>query len=226
MERLESAVVELGDLADRLTLVGGCLTPLLITDPAAPPPRPTIDVDLIVEVTTTTAYDRLSLDMRQRGFQPGADPDDPICRFRKGGIIIDLMPTSPQVLGFGNRWYPLAAATATRIVLPGGHRLRHASAPCFLATKIVAFRDRGGGNYLASPDFEDIVSVVDGRPELVAELNAAPGELRTWVRAELADMAGDRGFTDSLYGMVPGHGDVRGRVDVVRARFGQLTDSR
>jgi hypothetical protein len=112
MERLESAVVELCDLADRLTLVGGCLTPLLITDPAAPPPRPTIDVDLIVEVTTTTAYDRLSLDMRQRGFQPGADPDDPICRFRKGGIIIDLMPTSPQVLGFGNRWYPLAAATA------------------------------------------------------------------------------------------------------------------
>lgn len=222
IERLESAVTELGDIADRLTLVGGCLTPLLITDPAAPPPRPTMDVDLVVELTTALEYDRLSRKMRRRGFQPGGEPDDPICRFRKGAITIDLLPTSPDVLGFGNRWYPLAAATAPSMVLPNGHPLRHASAPCFLATKIVAFRDRGGGDYLSSRDFEDIVSVVDGRPELAAEFTAAPDELRIWVRAELAEMARNRGFTDSLYGMVPGHGDVAGRVAIVSARFDQL----
>lgn len=158
IERLESAVTELGDIADRLTLVGGCLTPLLITDPAAPPPRPTMDVDLVVELTTALEYDRLSRKMRRRGFQPGGEPDDPICRFRKGAITIDLLPTSPDVLGFGNRWYPLAA----------------------------------------------------------------PDELRIWVRAELAEMARNRGFTDSLYGMVPGHGDVAGRVAIVSARFDQL----
>lgn len=222
IERLESVISELGDLAESMTLVGGCLTPLLVTDPAAPPPRPTIDIDLVVELTTAAAFDRFSQNMRLRGFQPGVDPEDPICRFRKGAIAIDLLPTNPDVLGFGNRWYPLAAATATRIELPGGHRLRHASAPCFLATKIAAFRDRGAGDYLSSRDFEDIVAVVDGRAELPAELAAAPDDLRVWVRAELAEMAHSRGFADSLFGMVPGHGDVAGRVAIVSARFEQL----
>lgn len=219
---MESVVAELDDLAEGMTLVGGCLTPLLVTDPAAPPPRPTLDIDLVVELTTAAAYDRLSREMRQRGFQPGLHSDGPICRFRKGAIVVDLLPTSPDVLGFGNRWYPLAATTASRIALPSGHRLRHATAPCFLATKIVAFHDRGRGDYLSSRDFEDIVAVVDGRPELAAEMAAAPDDLRTWVRAELSDMVRNRGFADSLHGMVPGHGEVAGRVAVVRDRFERL----
>jgi len=210
IELLEAAVAELGGLADSLTLVGGCLTPLLITDHAAPPPRVTVDVDLVVEVVTNSAYDRLSQTVRARGFHQGADPEDPICRFRKATIIIDLLPTDPRVLGFGNRWYSLAAATASKVVLPSGRELRHASAPCFLATKIVAFRDRGDGDYLASRDFEDIVAVVDGRSELLAELAAAPAELRFWVRSELAEMVSSRGFIDSLPGMVPGQGDATG----------------
>lgn len=222
IELLESAVAELGSLADGLTLVGGCLAPLLVTDPAAPPPRVTVDVDLVVEVATNTAYDQVSREMRVRGFQQGTDPDDPICRFRKGTILIDLLPTDPRVLGFGNRWYSLAVATATRLQLPSGRELQQASAPSFLATKIVAFRDRGGGDYLASRDFEDIVAVVDGRPELLAELRAAPEELRAWVRSELADMANERGFLDSLPGLVPGYGDAIGRVEVVFARFRSL----
>lgn len=219
IELLESAVAELGSLADGVVLVGGCLTPLLITDPAAPPPRVTIDVDLVVDVATNTAYDQISREMRVRGFQQGTDPEDPICRFRKGTIIVDLLPTDPSVLGFGNRWYSLAVATAAKLLLPSGRELQHALAPCFLATKIVAFRDRGGGDYLASRDFEDIVAIVDGRPELLAELRAAPEELRAWVRSELAEMANERGFVDSLPGLVPGYGDVIGRVEVVLARF-------
>ncbi len=222
IELLETALAELGSLADRLVLVGGCLTPLLITDPAAPPPRATVDVDLIVEVTTNSAYDRLSKAVRTLGFHQGADPDDPLCRFRKATIIVDLLPTDPRVLGFGNRWYSLAAATASMVVLPSGRALRHATAPCFLATKIVAFRDRGGGDYLASRDFEDIVAVVDGRPELLAELAVAPVELRSWVRSELAEMVGARGFLDSLPGMIPGQGDAIGRLEIILARFNSL----
>ena len=224
IDLLESAMAALGELADGMTLVGGCLAPLLISDPAAPPPRTTIDVDLVVEVTTQLEYHRLSRDMRERGFHPGTAEGDPICRFRKAAIIVDLMPTDPNVLGFGNRWYLLAAESATRIELPSGRRLRHATAPCFLATKIVAFRDRGGGDYLASRDFEDIVTVVDGRLELADELTAAPEELRSWVRAELSTMARERGFLDSLYGMVPGRGDVIGRVELVRSRFELLSN--
>lgn len=222
IELLESALAELGALADGMTLVGGCLAPLLITDPAAPPPRVTVDVDLVVEAVTYHAYDQLSLAMRARGFHQGSVSGDPICRFRKANIIIDLLPTDPRVLGFGNRWYPVAAATATGFVLPSRRELRHASAPCFLATKIVAFRDRGGGDYFASQDFEDIVAVVDGRAALSAELAAAPDDLRSWVRSELTKMVGERGFLDSLPGMLLGRGEGVDRVAVVLARFDSL----
>jgi hypothetical protein len=224
-ELLESALAELGALADDMTLVGGCLAPLLITDPAAPPPRVTVDVDLVVEAVTYRAYDQLSQAVRARGFHQGTVVDDPVCRFRKANIIIDLLPTDPRVLGFGNRWHSVAAATATKYVLPSGRELRHATAPCFLATKIVAFRDRGSGDYFASQDFEDIVAVVDGRPALPVELAAAPEELRSWVRSELAAMVGERGFLDSLPGMILGHGEVTGRVSLVLARFKSLTSN-
>ena len=55
LDMLERAVAQLGDLAADLILVGGCSTGFLITDPAAPAPRPTKDVDTIVEVASLQA---------------------------------------------------------------------------------------------------------------------------------------------------------------------------
>ena len=178
--------------------------------------------DLIVEVLTYREYDQLSRNVRSRGFQQGEIADDPICRFRKANIVVDLLPTEPSVLGFGNRWYALAAKTATIVALPSGRSLRHASAPCFLATKIVAFRDRGSGDYLASHDFEDIVAIVDGRSELLDEMANAPEELRTWIRSELVSMVGERGFIDSLPGMIPGDAYASRRAELILGRFRSL----
>lgn len=223
LQRLEPVFTELGALAESLTLVGGCLTPLLITDPAAPPPRATIDIDLVVEATSLCAFNQFGDEMRRLGFRPGYETGDPICRFRKGTTIIDLLPTDSAVLGFGNRWYALTAAMAMTMVLPSSRHLHHATAPCFLATKIDAFRGRGRGDYLASHDFEDIVALVDGRPELAVELTTAPRYLQDWVRTEIADMIDERGFLDSLAGMVPGRGDVAGRVELLVERFSRLS---
>jgi len=52
------------------------------------------------------------------------------------------------------------------------------SSPYFLATKIEAFTGRGGGDYQASHDLEDIITLLDGRPEIVAEIGAAPRDLK------------------------------------------------
>ena len=46
-----------------------------------------------------------------------------------------------------------------------------------VATKIEAFHGRGDGDYLASSDFEDIIRLIDGRPELVDEILIAPREV-------------------------------------------------
>jgi len=216
---LELAAVELGPLAAEATLVGGCLVPLLITDPGAPSPRVTIDVDIVVQTVTLLEYSRFSAALRQRGFRQGDVEADPICRYRKGRLIIDALPVSPTVLGFGNQWYPLSVATAVPSRLPSGFQLRHATAPCFLATKLAAFRDRGRSDYLGSRDFEDIVAVVDGRPEVVDEVLSAPRELRNWLKGEAATLVGERGFVDGLSGMIPGIADIPGRAGLIMERF-------
>jgi predicted nucleotidyltransferase len=75
--------------------------------------------------------------------------------------------------------------------LAQGIRIRILSAPAFLATKWEAFEDRGAGDPYGSHDLEDIVSVVAGRPEVVAETRSADSEVRQY----LADHT--RGFLES-----------------------------
>ena len=81
------------------------------------------------------------------------------------------MPTREDILGFSNRWYALAIETAeTRTV--AGLQVRIVTPALFVATKLEAFRGRGRGDMVTSHDLEDIVTVVDGRPELVNEIEA------------------------------------------------------
>jgi predicted nucleotidyltransferase len=91
------------------------------------------------------------------------------------------MPTDERVLGFSNRWYPVATVTALPLTLPSGTRIRLISAPAFLATKFEAFATRGSNDIMASHDFEDIINVLDGRPGIETEIADAGGELATYL---------------------------------------------
>jgi len=50
VEMVESVARSLGSLLDKVVFLGGATTSLLITDPAAPEIRGTLDVDVIVEI--------------------------------------------------------------------------------------------------------------------------------------------------------------------------------
>jgi len=105
MEMLQVAVDRLGPLVDDLVFLGGCATGLLLTDPAAPPIRITRDVDAMVEVATLASYHNFNEKLRKRGFSEDTDPDAPICRWQSESIVLDIMPTDPELLGFGNQWF-------------------------------------------------------------------------------------------------------------------------
>lgn len=108
----------LGDLRDKVVFVGGCTAGLLLTDSAAEGIRATKDVDAIVEAATLSQYYELESRLPALGFVRDADTDV-ICRWKHAasGVLFDLMPIDPSVLGFSNRWYPEAAQTATRVRL-------------------------------------------------------------------------------------------------------------
>ncbi len=219
IEIMELAVACLGALADEMVFLGGCATGLLITDPLAPPSRATNDVDVICEVASLLDYQRLSKRLRAVGLREDQGPDAPICRWRAQDMVLDVMPTSPEILGFGNPWYRPAFAAAERAALPSGRAIRMVSAPYFLATKLAAFDGRGQGDYTASHDLEDIVAVLDGRPEVVEEIRQCESTLREHLQRRLATLLKESRFIEALPGHMPGDAASQARVSIIIERL-------
>ena len=212
LEILEIAIAKLAELADELVFVGGCATGLLITDPAAPPIRVTRDVDAIVQVVSTAEYYRFSKKLRDKGFVEDTSDDAPICRWVADNVILDVMPVDIQILGFGNQWYEAAAGNSEQVKLPSGRQIRMISAPYFLITKLEAFDGRGNGDYLMSHDIEDIIAVLDGRHEILGEVNQAIPELAEALSKRFRELVQDTRFIDAVSGHMPT--DVTSQVRV------------
>jgi len=211
----------LGPLREKVVFLGGCTTGLLVTDIAAADVRATMDVDLIVEAGISHDFHAVESEMREQGFRP--DSVSGIrCRWLSGDIIVDLMPDNEAILGFSNRWYGKAIADAVTVTLPGGVLIRLVTAPCFIATKIEAFQGRGNGDFVVSHDFEDIVTVIDGRPELQAEVVGSELALRSFIGRTFAQWAETPDFFIALTGHLPPDSESQKRFSVLERRIKAL----
>lgn len=221
LEMLSIVADRLGTLREQMVFLGGCTTGLLITDTAAADVRATMDVDLIVEVGVSHDYHAIESEMRKRGFKP--DSASGIrCRWLSGDLIVDLMPTDEAILGFSNRWYGDAMVHAIEITLPDGVSIRHVTAPYFVATKIEAFIGRGNGDFLASHDFEDIVTVIDGREELHAEVMSSEDTLRSFIGRTFKQWTEHRDLFVALAGHLPPDSESQKRYDLLEHRIRAL----
>lgn len=219
---LQAVAVALGDLRNELVLVGGCSVGLLISDPGRPPVRETLDVDWIAEVTHIGEYYQLCTRLTECGFLQSAE-DEHMCRWVQGPLKLDVMPSSSDVLGHStNRWYPDAIAAASMITLAHGLVVRVVSPPLFLATKLEAFYGRGAGRYASSHDLEDIINVVDGRVELLEEVNAAPAHVRSHLREEFDELLATPAFTEALPMHLRGDTESQARVPLILDRMRRL----
>lgn len=214
----------LGDLREQVVFVGGATVPLLLSDPSAPPVRSTNDVDVIVEIATRAAYYRLSELLRERGFKEDVDASI-LCRWKVDDLLVDVMPTDPAILGFSNRWYGQAITAAVRHDLDADDpqtSIRLVTPPFFLATKCEAFLGRGKGDFLGSRDIEDIVAVLDGRPELAGEVQASSPELRAYLAAQFAQWLQNPDFEDALPGHLPGDSASQARLPLLLHRLRRI----
>ena len=112
------------------------------------------------------------------------------------------MPTDERVLGFSNRWYPAVITGASAVKLPSGRQIRLISAPAFLATKFEAFATRGQSDLPSSHDFEDIITVLDGRPGIEAEVAAAGDGLAVYLAVRFGEIVRHPDFENTLPGLV------------------------
>ncbi|HET9074861.1 MAG TPA: nucleotidyl transferase AbiEii/AbiGii toxin family protein [Solirubrobacteraceae bacterium] len=216
IELLELAASVLGELTEDVVFVGGATVGLWISDPAAPPVRATDDVDVVVEVTTRTEFYEFEAKLRAFGFSED-QRDGVICRWRhlKTALILDAMPSRADILGFENEWQGRALPHALERRLPSGATIRAAPPAYMLAMKLEAFKGRGNRDFLASRDFSDIVTLVDGRPELRDELRVADESVRIYVGREVARLMEDPRLMDGLAGAMRGDAVSQDRVDLV-----------
>jgi len=222
LDILIAVVRLLGSIADEMVFVGGCATGLLLTDPAAPSIRVTEDVDAIVEATTLRKYYHLADGLRERGFIEDMTPGAPICRWRAKGVVLDVMPTNPEILGFGNRWFGPAAAAPVHIELYSGRLIRMVTAPYFLATKFEAFDGRGNRDYLISHDIEDIIALIDGRAEIIEEIMHSRDDLKSYLAHRFADLLEQQRFIDALPGHLPPDTASQKRLPMIMNRIRQI----
>lgn len=212
----------LGPLREEVAFLGGAVTTLYLSDPAAPEVRATMDVDVIVEVASRLEYYRLAERLTELNFREVTDEGAPVCRWKVAGVLVDVMPTGTDVLGFSNRWYSEAFASASPFPLADDLVIRLVTPPHFLATKIEAFRSRGRGDFLASHDMEDIVAVLDGRKEIVDEVADSGAALRAFLGEAFTKLLSHRAFLDAVSGHLPPDEASQARAAVVVERVGEI----
>lgn len=172
----------LEELNQKMAFVGGAVISLYTDDPAADEIRPTVDIDLAVQLTGFGEWTRLNDRLLELGFMPNPDGKS-ICDYRYKGIEIDIMPSENSHIGISNSWYkPGFSSLQTKQV--ENTTVQILSAPYFLATKLEAFHDRGG-DYRFSHDFEDVIYVIDNRTHIVEECLNADSEVRNFIKSEL-----------------------------------------
>lgn len=222
--QLETAAALLGPLLDEVVFVGGATVHLWITEPGAPPTRATEDVDVVCEVASRVKYHRLGDRLRERGLQEAMDAPV-VCRWRSADpqLVLDVMPTDPDILGFSNPWYEEAISSAVTVTLESGAEIRAAAPAALVATKLCAWKGRGEGDLLPSLDIHDVLTLIDGRPELIEEIASVAPDLRRYIRDELGELRAEHYFDYAVQSATASYGPVGAeRARLVQTRIDRL----
>jgi hypothetical protein len=203
--------------------LGGSIVNLLLDHPGLSPARPTDDVDVVIETVASYRYAELEAQLRRLGFDHDMRENAPRSRWILGGITVDIMPTDGAFLGLNTAWFKEALASAALRTVEG-RQFRLISPVAFLATKYVAFLDRGRRDYYASHDLEDLITVIDGCEEIVQEVQDAPSELRAYVIGAIRELLAVPSFEESLAGHLPADRASQQRLPGLRRKLSAIAE--
>jgi predicted nucleotidyltransferase len=221
LRMLEIVARGLKELRNEVVFVGGASTILYVDSKAAPEPRPTDDVDCVIEVASRAKYAHLEEKLRALGFTHDRSPQAPACRWNYEHVVVDVMPTNEKILGFSNRWYEEGITRKESRTLKDGTEISVFSLPYLLASKIEAYKSRGKGEPRTSPDIEDIVFVLDGNVDPLQHVAAGSSEVRNYLNKEFGILLSSPGFLEAIEGTLQGEGSAR--IDRVQKLIGQMT---
>ncbi len=196
-QALFEAATLLKNLNDEVVYVGGRIVGLLVTDVLEDDVRPTVDIDVTVEITGIIAHYALESKLEVLGFQPEGNIN---CRYINGDTILDVMHTDGKLQGLNTTWYQAGFDNAICVNLYKEKSIRILSSTYFIASKLEAFYDRSYkiNDYWDCKDLEDIINVVNGRPELVEEITNAEQGVKNYISQYIKQLLEDPKWLDAI----------------------------
>ena len=187
--RLQEIAEGMQSLNERLVYVGGAMAGSYANDPAATEPRPTTDVDCVVDSKNYAEHAAVEEQLRQLHFQNDTESDPPvICRWVYNGELVDIMSYEEKSLNFGNRWYRPGFEHREIYTLPSGKQIYRLPVAYYLATKIEALLSRGGVDWRGAKDFEDVIYVLNYSMDFMAHFRAAEMDVQRYLSEQFAAM--------------------------------------
>lgn len=222
---VELAAIALGPLVDEVVFVGAAVLPVWITEKEVLPLRATDDTDCVIDVSTKARYDAFGERLRAQGLREDKD-SKVLCRWRvpESDLIVDVMPAEQSILGFTGKWVHLAhrkgmseefeigRAGSARIVRP----------ELWTAMKLDAFATRGNNDFYSSKDFEDLVSIVRGRPSLIEELKSSRRDVREFAATSILSLTRSKQFEVGVIGAIAQIGSDQIADEIVLPRFAEI----
>lgn len=193
----------LKEIKDLVVFVGGATTTLYVDQSDRTDARSTVDVDCVIEATSTAAFQKIESRIRELGFKNDISEDTPICRWTKHPLVLDLMPIDEKILGFSNRWYQDGFKNSETVTLPDNSQIQTFSLIYFVASKTEALLARGIDDLSISQDFVDLLFVIEGRKSFFDEIRTGPQKIQQFLRTSFDIIRRNDSFDMSFRGNLP-----------------------
>ena len=222
IELIELVAKGLEELKDEVVFLGGMVTFMYADDVFLSEIRPTKDVDCIVQVHSKMAYADLEEKLRKKGFKNDIYSEKPlICRFLYKGIIVDVMPTHSDILGFSNKWYKTGFENRVLYKLTTETTIYILPVEYYLATKFEALLGRGGTDLRVSHDFEDIIYIVQNNANLVSTVQTINLEVQSYLKEQFKRVLEDKNHRESVESVMS-YGSLTEEIEFILEKIKEL----
>ncbi|NCP84328.1 MAG: hypothetical protein GW809_01870 [Bacteroidetes bacterium] len=220
---LEAVANGLAYLKEEMVFAGGAVAELYASNPEATDIRPTLDVDCVIEIHSYSAHTEVEDKLRSLGFVNDTTQGAPICRWNYQDILVDIMPSDSEVLGFSNRWYKEGIKSKILKTLPNGTDIFVFSPEYYLATKFEANKGRGGSDLRQSHDFEDIIYILDNCAELLDSISKTNETVKIYLKEECTNLLNNKGLVEGIESSLP-FGSEKEATDIIIQRIQKIGD--
>jgi hypothetical protein len=174
-------------------------------------------LDVIASTSGELGYTGLTIKLKELGLRE--DTSVGRGRWKLGALTVCFWNVDPVFSPFSSRFMRDAFAMPRRLPSTPEIKVKMVNPAFFLALKLEAFQGRGQGNFQASDDLNDLVSMLSARAELAFDLKLAAPVVRSFVQRALAELKPKHEFQEAIKRIA---NFDQARIDTALARLNEI----